>query len=139
LAGRPVSSASWFAMASRSSPGATKRSTMPHSATSATTIASARNQRLRSQPRRAGAAGGGDSTAGSPSPAGDAGAPAGTGLSSGGSANGEPLDPERGLADADRHALAVLAADAHAGVHAHVVADHGDAGQRVGSVADDGG
>jgi hypothetical protein len=40
------------------------------------------------------------------------------------------------LADADRHALAFLAAGADAGVEAHVVADHRDAGQHVRAVAD---
>src|SRR5580704_14181332 len=45
-------------------------------------------------------------------------------------------DLQRRLADADRHPLAVLAADADAGVEAEVVADHGDLGQRRGAVAD---
>jgi uncharacterized protein (DUF1501 family) len=47
------------------------------------------------------------------------------------------VDAQRGLAHADRHALAVLAAHAHAGVELHVVADHRDARQRVRAVADD--
>ena len=34
---------------------------------------------------------------------------------------------KRRLADADRHALAVLAAGADAGIERHVVADHADA------------
>ena len=53
-------------------------------------------------------------------------------------AHRQPVDAQRRLADADRHALAFLAADADAGVELHVVADHADAGQRVGAVADRG-
>jgi hypothetical protein len=42
------------------------------------------------------------------------------------------------LADADRHALTVLAAGADAVVEPQIVADHRDLGQRVGAVADQG-
>src|SRR5688572_13831071 len=55
-----------------------------------------------------------------------------------GAADREAVDAQGGLPDADRHALALLAAGAHAGVQLHVVADHRDPGQRVGAVADDG-
>src|SRR5690606_14633821 len=55
-----------------------------------------------------------------------------------GAAHGQALDQQGRLADADRHALAVLAAGADAGVERHVVADHGDLGQHVGAVADQG-
>src|SRR5580658_556655 len=48
-------------------------------------------------------------------------------------------DLQRGLPHAHRDALAVLAADADAGVEGEVVADHGDAGERRGAVADQGG
>src|SRR5699024_7957245 len=46
------------------------------------------------------------------------------------------VDTQRRLADADRYALAVLAAHADAGVQRQVVADHGYAVQYVGAVAD---
>src|SRR4051812_21823484 len=50
----------------------------------------------------------------------------------------EPVDAQRGLAHAHGHALAFLAAGAHARIELHVVADHGHAGERVGAVAHDG-
>ena len=43
-----------------------------------------------------------------------------------GAAHGHRVDLQRRLADADRHALAVLAADADARVELQVVADHAD-------------
>src|SRR6187431_890084 len=52
------------------------------------------------------------------------------------SADRHLVHPEVRLADADRHALAGLAAHADAGVELHVVADHGDAVHGVGAVAD---
>src|SRR5947208_11822960 len=51
-------------------------------------------------------------------------------------AHRQGVDPQRRLADADRHALAVLAAGADAGVERHVVAHHADLGQRLGTGAD---
>ena len=48
----------------------------------------------------------------------------GTRYALGGAADRQPVDAQRRLADADRHALAFLAADADAGVELHVVADH---------------
>src|SRR3989449_10178441 len=48
----------------------------------------------------------------------------------------DPVHPQRRLADADRHALAVLAAGADAGIEREVVADHGDAMQVGRAVAD---
>src|SRR5688500_4958254 len=59
--------------------------------------------------------------------------------SAGSAANREPLDLECRLADADRHALAFLAAGADTRIEREVVADHGDARQHVGAVADQGG
>src|SRR5262249_7186328 len=53
-----------------------------------------------------------------------------------GAADGEAVDQHARLADADRHALAVLAAGADALVELHVVADHRDAGERIRPVAD---
>ena len=41
-------------------------------------------------------------------------------------ADGQPVQPQGRLAHAHRHALAVLAAGADAGVELHVVADHAD-------------
>src|SRR5438105_2859809 len=55
-----------------------------------------------------------------------------------GSAHGEPFDAKRRLSDAHGHVLPVLAAHAHAGVEAHVVADERHARERVGAVADEG-
>src|SRR5688572_27491016 len=46
------------------------------------------------------------------------------------------VDADCRLADADRHALTVLAAGADAGVELHVIPDHLHAGQRVRTVAD---
>src|SRR5665213_2220834 len=51
-------------------------------------------------------------------------------------ADGDALHQQGRLADADRHALAVLAAGAHAGVELHIVADHLDALQIGRAVAD---
>src|SRR3546814_2957246 len=48
-------------------------------------------------------------------------------------------DLHGGLADADRHALALLAAGADAVVELHVVADHLHLGHHIGAVADEGG
>src|ERR1700712_1223906 len=48
----------------------------------------------------------------------------------------DALHPQRRLADADRHALAVLAAGADAGIELKIVADHGDAMQVGRAVAD---
>ena len=56
-------------------------------------------------------------------------------MSSGRSANCQPLDLERRLADADRHALAFLAAGADSRVELQVGADHADPGQRVLMIA----
>src|ERR1035438_4236760 len=55
---------------------------------------------------------------------------------SGRAADGEPVDAQRRLADADRHALPFLAANADAGVEPHVVANGTHPRQRVGAVAD---
>ena len=52
------------------------------------------------------------------------------------SSNRNALHPQRRLADADRHALAVLAAGADAGVEREIVADHGDPVQIGRPVAD---
>src|SRR5216684_6609964 len=52
------------------------------------------------------------------------------------SADRDAVDAQRGLADADRHALAVLAASADAGIEREVVADHAQARERIGTVAD---
>src|SRR3954466_7867009 len=57
---------------------------------------------------------------------------------SGGAAHREAVDAQCRLPDADRHALAFLAARAHSGVECHVVADHRHARQRIRPVADDG-
>src|SRR5476649_2360080 len=57
------------------------------------------------------------------------------GSAGGGAADGERIDAERRLADAHRHALAILAAGADAGIERHVVADHADAGERLGARA----
>src|SRR2546421_575380 len=46
------------------------------------------------------------------------------------------IHPERGLADADRHALPVLATGAYAGIEREIVADHADAVQVGRAVAD---
>src|SRR5262245_55488626 len=61
-------------------------------------------------------------------------------LSGRGSATGasdrDAVHAQRRLADADRHALAVLAAGADAGVELEIVADHADAMQVGRPVAD---
>src|SRR5690349_22259437 len=46
------------------------------------------------------------------------------------------LHPQRRLADADRHALAVLATGADTGIERQIVADHGDSVQIGRPVAD---
>src|SRR6185312_9189748 len=51
-------------------------------------------------------------------------------------ANRDPVHPQGRLADADGHALAVLAAGADAGVEFKIVADHADAMQVARAVAD---
>src|SRR6266487_5132061 len=56
--------------------------------------------------------------------------------SSAGASDRNALHPQRRLADADRHALAVLAAGADAGIEREIVADHGDAMQVGRPVAD---
>jgi hypothetical protein len=48
----------------------------------------------------------------------------------------DPVHPQRRLADADRHALAVLAASADTVVEREVAADHGDAVEVGRAVAD---
>src|SRR3981081_429764 len=58
---------------------------------------------------------------------------------SGRAADRESFDPERRLADADGHALAVLATGPNTVVELQVVADHRDARQHVRTVADKGG
>src|SRR5271155_2088122 len=55
---------------------------------------------------------------------------------SAGSTDRNAVDAQGRLADADRHALAVLAAGADAVVERKIVADHGDAVQVGRSVAD---
>src|SRR5271167_430151 len=52
-------------------------------------------------------------------------------------ADGEALDEQGRLADADRDALALLAAGADAGIEGEVVADHCYPGQHVGAIADE--
>src|ERR1700694_3152866 len=51
-------------------------------------------------------------------------------------ADRDAVDAQGGLTDADRHALAVLAASADAGIEREVVADHAHARERIGTVAD---
>src|SRR5215468_1456700 len=51
-------------------------------------------------------------------------------------ADRDAVHAQRGLADADRHALAVLAAGADAGVELEVVADHADAIEVGRAIAD---
>src|SRR5215471_13281595 len=58
--------------------------------------------------------------------------------SRGGAADGEAIHAQSGLADADGHALAVLAAGADAVIQFQVVADHRDLGHGVWTVADQG-
>src|SRR5436190_154539 len=55
---------------------------------------------------------------------------------SAGAAHGDAVHPQGRLADADRHALAVLAAGADTGIEREIIADHGDAVQVGRSVAD---
>ena len=47
----------------------------------------------------------------------------------GGPADGQAINAQGRLANADRHALAFLATGAHTAVQPHVVSHHGDAGQ----------
>jgi len=54
-------------------------------------------------------------------------------------AHGQVIDQQGRLADAHGHALAFLAAGADAAVELHIVADHGNPGQRIRAVADEGG
>src|SRR6267143_4237852 len=54
-------------------------------------------------------------------------------------ADRESFDPERRLDDADRHALPILAAGSNTVVEFQVVADHRDARQHIGTIADQGG
>ena len=58
---------------------------------------------------------------------------------SGGASNGQAVDAQGGLPDTDGDALAFFAAGANSGVELKVVTDHGDAGEGIGPVADDGG
>ena len=51
-------------------------------------------------------------------------------------ANRQLFNAQRRLAHADRHALPILAADAHARIQLHVIADHGDAIEHVRAIAD---
>src|SRR4051794_134317 len=51
-------------------------------------------------------------------------------------ADGNPVHAQSRLADPDRHALAILAAGADAGIEFEVVADHADAMQVARAVAD---
>src|ERR1700675_2598523 len=51
-------------------------------------------------------------------------------------ADRKAVDPERRLADADGHALALFAASADAGIEREIVADHGDPREHVGAGAD---
>src|SRR5207248_8885210 len=60
-------------------------------------------------------------------------------LASGRAADCQAVDAQRRLADAHRHALALLAAGPHARIELHVVADHRHARERVRPVAHDGG
>src|SRR3954447_19647574 len=55
---------------------------------------------------------------------------------SAGAAHGDAVHPQGRLADAHRHALAILAAGANAGVELEIVADHGDALEIGRPVAD---
>src|SRR3954453_16202452 len=51
-------------------------------------------------------------------------------------AHGKAVDAQRRLPDADRYALSFLAARADARIEREIVADLGDAGERIGTVAD---
>src|SRR6185295_751140 len=51
-------------------------------------------------------------------------------------ADGDAIHAQRRLTDADRHALAILAAGADTGVEREIVADHADAMQVARTVAD---
>src|SRR5690348_13633925 len=55
-----------------------------------------------------------------------------------GAADGQPVHAQGRLADAHRHALAVLAASADPAIEREIIADHGDLRQRIGTVADEG-
>src|SRR5258708_527466 len=54
-----------------------------------------------------------------------------------GPAHRERIDPQGGLPDADRHALAFLAAGADAGIELQIVPDHRDAGEHIRAVANE--
>src|SRR5215472_587688 len=54
-------------------------------------------------------------------------------------ADGQAIHPQCRLADADRHALTVLAAGADTVIKPKILANHRDFGQRVRSVANQGG
>ena len=49
-----------------------------------------------------------------------------------GAADGQAINAERGLADADRNALAILAAGAHTGIKFEIIPHHADPGQHGG-------
>src|ERR1700719_4442511 len=53
-----------------------------------------------------------------------------------GAADGQRIDAQSGLADSDRHRLAFLPACPHPTVQLQIVADHADALQDIGAVAD---
>src|SRR5271165_4124051 len=55
-----------------------------------------------------------------------------------GTTHGQPVHPQRGLADADRNVLTLLAAGAYALVELKVVAHHADPGQDIRTIADQG-
>src|SRR5579883_1089500 len=59
------------------------------------------------------------------------------GKSCGGAADGEAVHAQRGLTDADRHLLPVLAAGADAVIEPQIIADHADLGEGVGTIADE--
>ena len=56
---------------------------------------------------------------------------------SAGTAHRQPFDFQRRLTNTDRNALAFLAARPHAVVELQIVADHGDACEHIGPVADE--
>src|SRR5579864_4985709 len=57
------------------------------------------------------------------------------GLSSRGAAHGHAVQFQRGNPNAHRHGLSIFAAGAHAFIKLQIVADHGDLGQRVRTIA----
>src|SRR5262245_3074494 len=54
------------------------------------------------------------------------------------SAYGDAVEPDGRQPDPDRDALALLAAGPDAGIKLEIVADHADAGERIGAIADQG-